>query len=185
MKTKTQTGSAPTKVSADKIRMTESINEVKNIIDLMGKTNISELEFENPGMKLSIRKHASQAIPQNVFVMHSSPIQDLPAQHSAPVQHRETPVALIAEVQKEAEQKLHKIISPIAGTFYTSPSPTSPLYIQVGESVSVGQAVCIVEAMKLMNEIKSDVAGRIVKVIAANGKSVESGSVLFLVDAGA
>jgi acetyl-CoA carboxylase biotin carboxyl carrier protein len=78
----------------------------------------------------------------------------------------------------------HKILSPMAGTFYRAPSPTSPPYVEEGQKVTAGQPVCIVEAMKLMNEIKADKTGKIVKILVENAKPVEKGSELFIIELG-
>ena len=80
-----------------------------------------------------------------------------------------------------AEEKLHEVKSPIVGTFYESPAPGAPAFVQVGDQVEVGQVLCIVEAMKLMNEIESDVAGEVVKRIATSGQPVEYGQPLFAI----
>jgi acetyl-CoA carboxylase biotin carboxyl carrier protein len=80
-----------------------------------------------------------------------------------------------------AEEKLHEVKSPIVGTFYESPAPGAPAFVQVGDQVEVGQVLCIVEAMKLMNEIESDVAGEVVKRIATSGQPVEYGQALFAI----
>jgi acetyl-CoA carboxylase biotin carboxyl carrier protein len=86
-----------------------------------------------------------------------------------------------AEFAAELEEKLHEVKSPIVGTFYESPSPGAPAFVKVGDQVEVGQVLCIVEAMKLMNEIESDVAGEVVKRIAASGQPVEYGQPLFAI----
>jgi acetyl-CoA carboxylase biotin carboxyl carrier protein len=98
------------------------------------------------------------------------------------------PVAVAASVVAaapavEAEEKLHEVKSPIVGTFYESPSPGAPAFVKIGDQVEVGQVLCIVEAMKLMNEIESDVAGEVVKRIAASGQPVEYGQALFAIKA--
>ena len=93
------------------------------------------------------------------------------------------PASAAAELAAELEEKLHEVKSPIVGTFYESPSPGAPPFVKVGDQVEVGQVLCIVEAMKLMNEIESDVAGEVVKRIAASGQPVEYGQPLFAIRA--
>ncbi len=88
---------------------------------------------------------------------------------------------LRAELAAELEEELHEVKSPIVGTFYESPSPGAPPFVKVGDQVEVGQVLCIVEAMKLMNEIESDVPGEMVKRIAASGQPVEYGQPLFAI----
>jgi acetyl-CoA carboxylase biotin carboxyl carrier protein len=101
---------------------------------------------------------------------------------SAPVAAAATPVAASA-APAAAEEVLHEVKSPIVGTFYESPSPGAPAFVKVGDQVEVGQVLCIVEAMKLMNEIEADVAGEVVKRIAASGQPVEYGQALFAIRA--
>ncbi|HQG28947.1 MAG TPA: acetyl-CoA carboxylase biotin carboxyl carrier protein, partial [Candidatus Ozemobacteraceae bacterium] len=90
-----------------------------------------------------------------------------------------------APVAAPAEAEWHKIVSPMAGTFYRAPAPTAPQFVKVGDVVKIGQPVCIVEAMKLMNEIKADKAGKVVNILIENGKPVEKGTPLFHIDTGA
>jgi acetyl-CoA carboxylase biotin carboxyl carrier protein len=98
----------------------------------------------------------------------------------APIPASAAPSAA-AELANEIEEKLHEVKSPIVGTFYESPSPGAPPFVKVGDQVEVGQVLCIVEAMKLMNEIEADVAGEIVKRIATSGQPVEYGQPLFAI----
>jgi len=107
--------------------------------------------------------------------MASAPVAPVAA--AAPV------AATAAAPAVEAEEKLHEVKSPIVGTFYESPSPGAPAFVKIGDQVEVGQVLCIVEAMKLMNEIESDMAGEVVKRIAASGQPVEYGQALFAIKA--
>jgi len=91
------------------------------------------------------------------------------------------PPSAAAQLATELEEKLHEVKSPIVGTFYESPSPGAPPFVKVGDQVELGQVLCIVEAMKLMNEIEADVAGEVVKRIASSGQPVEYGQALFAI----
>ena len=102
---------------------------------------------------------------------------------SAPAAAPSTGTSAAAELANELEEKLHEVKSPVVGTFYESPSPGAPAFVKIGDQVEVGQVLCIVEAMKLMNEIESDVAGEVVKRIAASGQPVEYGQPLFAIRA--
>jgi acetyl-CoA carboxylase biotin carboxyl carrier protein len=102
---------------------------------------------------------------------------------SAPAAAASAGKSAAAELAAELEEKLHEVKSPIVGTFYESPSPGAPPFVKVGDQVEVGQVLCIVEAMKLMNEIESDVAGEVVKRIASSGQPVEYGQPLFAIRA--
>jgi acetyl-CoA carboxylase biotin carboxyl carrier protein len=111
------------------------------------------------------------------FAVHSAP-PPAPVLGAAPVPGAHAPAK---EAAPPVEEGLHSVRSPIVGTFYESPSPGSPPFVKPGDSVEAGQVLCIVEAMKLMNEIESDVAGEIVKKLVANGQPIEYGQELFVV----
>ena len=148
-----------------------NLKELKEIIDLVtSKESIEELELEKSGVRLRI-KRASLNGP-SVSVTHpqlSSAAVALP------------PPSVSTEALKETEEELYFIKSPIVGTFYKSPSPTSEAFVSVGDFVEKGSVVCIVEAMKLMNEIESDVAGEIITILVENGQPVEYGEKLFAI----
>ncbi len=153
----------------------KTVDKVVEIIQFMGENHLAELEMETPELKMKLKKHSSvtvqtvQPVPVNIPTI------------SAPVLKTETHTAgkPAAPVSATEENNFHKINSPMAGTFYRAPSPTSPPFVNEGEHVAAGQTICIVEAMKMMNEIKADKAGKIVKILFENGKPVEKGSVLF------
>ena len=151
--------------------------ELKELIEFLIEKDIAEFELERGDVKVRIKRagEAGQhSGPQ--YVVHAGP----PTVVSAPPV---TPAAAPApaEPAPAAEEKLHTVRSPIVGTFYESPSPGSPPFVKVGDMVEVGQLLCIVEAMKLMNEIESDVAGEVLKKLAANGQPIEYGQELFAI----
>jgi acetyl-CoA carboxylase biotin carboxyl carrier protein len=155
--------------------------ELKELIDLIIDKGITEFELERGDVKVRIRRggEAHAAPPDSrYYAVHSAPppAPEFPAAPSA------TPPPPAAPVPVPAED-LHIVRSPIVGTFYESPSPGSPPFIKPGDTISVGQVLCIVEAMKLMNEIESDVAGEVVKRLVANGQPIEYGQELFAVRA--
>ncbi|HNW36135.1 MAG TPA: acetyl-CoA carboxylase biotin carboxyl carrier protein [Candidatus Ozemobacteraceae bacterium] len=169
-------------------------DQVTGIIRLMGETGLAELDLETPDMKIALRRQITpHAIPgnsnsgniaQNLLVSAGaqSPVQQLPVSSSV---HTPQVAAVNPPVKSAAvEPAWHKIASPMAGTFYRSPSPSAPLYVKIGDEIKAGQPICIVEAMKLMNEIKADKAGKIVHILVENGKSVEKGTPLFHIDIG-
>ena len=143
------------------------IKEIKDMINLMNENGLTELEIEKEGMRIRLRKgsggyeKAIEYIPQG------------PAQAAAPA----VPVA--AEVKKSTTVDVK---SPMVGTFYRSPSPEAPSYVNIGDTINVGQVICIIEAMKLMNEIKSEVKGKIVDIQVDNAEPVEFGQALFVVE---
>jgi len=155
------------------------VDQVVEIIRFMGENKLAEIDLETSQMKLKLKKHGNVQmqtvqIPATQAYMPPMPIYEAPA---APVNGNAK--GQPAEKPAEADTKHHKIISPMAGTFYRAPSPTSEPFCKEGDSVTVGQTVCIVEAMKMMNEIKADKAGKVVKILLENGKPVEKGAVLF------
>ena len=148
-----------------------NLKELKEIIDLVtSKETIEELELEKSGVRLRI-KRASLHAP-SLSVMHS---QASPAAVALP------PSQVPTEAVKETQEELYFIKSPIVGTFYKASSPTSEAFVSVGDFVEKGSVVCIVEAMKLMNEIESDVAGEIITILVENGQPVEYGERLFAI----
>ncbi|MFZ5951866.1 MAG: acetyl-CoA carboxylase biotin carboxyl carrier protein [Candidatus Rifleibacteriota bacterium] len=151
----------------------KAIDKVIEIIQFMGDNHLAELELETTELKMKLKKHSSVTV-QTVQPVPIS-IPGVPA----PILKTETASKPAAPVAAPAENNFHKINSPMAGTFYRAPSPTSAPFVNEGDQVNAGQTVCIVEAMKMMNEIKADKSGKIVKILFENGKPVEKGSVLF------
>ncbi len=167
-----------------------TLDEIKSLIALVGKEPFQEFEFEAGDMKFRIRKDSIHApAPQVTYAAAPAP----PA-YGAPVSHlvAQAPAALAPAANGAAallepalpgipmdEPDLHYITSPIVGTFYRAANPKAPSYVSVGDKVRPGQTLCIVEAMKLMNEIECDITGEIVKVLVENGQPVEYGERLF------
>jgi acetyl-CoA carboxylase biotin carboxyl carrier protein len=167
------------------------IHEIREIIKLIDQSSIHEFEVEMDGAKVSIKKgtfvveqapaasaqpvvHPAAAAPvQAPAAVLEAPAAPAPAQ-AAPTQAAPAAPAL-------DETNLHKIVSPMVGTFYRSPEPGKPAYVQPGDKVTPNKVVCIVEAMKLFNEIEAEVTGEIVKVLVEDGQLVEYGQPLFLV----
>lgn len=154
------------------------INQVVEIIRFMGENKLAEIDLETSEMKLSLKKH-SEAVIQHV----QAPVVHMPApvvvsENANRQKNSETVAKTAKPVTAEENSNAHKLLSPMTGTFYRSPSPTSDPFINEGDNVSVGQTICIVEAMKMMNEIKADKAGKVIKILVENGKPVDKGSVL-------
>jgi acetyl-CoA carboxylase biotin carboxyl carrier protein len=142
------------------------IKELKELIEFMKENEITELEIEEEGKKIKL----SRAQIQNMAAA-------LPSQIAQPALTKKQD----ADSEKKQEQNLIEIKAPMVGTFYLAPSPDSEPYVSRGTPVKSGDVVCIIEAMKLMNEIKSEVKGQIAEIIAENGEPVEYGQTLFLV----
>ncbi|MCL9683326.1 acetyl-CoA carboxylase biotin carboxyl carrier protein [Legionella maioricensis] len=156
------------------------IRKIRKLIELLEETGISEIEIKEGEESLRLSRHSSSApmeAPQVRYV--SAPVQQsapnpgpnnaIPAAH-----HEHKPAAPMASG--------HKIRSPMVGTMYTSPSPETPPFVTIGQSVKVGDTLCIVEAMKMFNEIESDRAGKIVDILVKNGEPVEYDQILFIIE---
>jgi acetyl-CoA carboxylase biotin carboxyl carrier protein len=159
--------------------------EIKELIDFLIEKDIAEFELERGDVKLRVKRGVATAIPSSIMAPAivaapaSQPISApaAPSHGGAPL----APAAPATAVPAEDESSWQIVRSPIVGTFYESPSPGAPAFVKTGDSVSVGQVICIVEAMKLMNEIESDYAGVIVKSYVSNGQPVEYGQSLFAI----
>ncbi|MFC2161735.1 acetyl-CoA carboxylase biotin carboxyl carrier protein [Acidobacteriota bacterium] len=142
--------------------------EIKKLIDFMEEKNLSQFELEVEGFKIKFGKNQQQAFPTgSVHQIVSSPENE----NSSPESSDQT----------EKMDNRHFIFSPMVGTFYRSPDPSSPPFAEIGESVKKNQTLCIIEAMKLMNEIESDIEGTIDEIFAENGNPIEYGQRLFAV----
>ncbi len=147
-----------------------NLKEIKELITLMNENELMELEIERDGMKIRLRKSASGKI-ETSMEEHA-----VPRIIQAP---RETEIA--AEPAKP-ERNLIAVKAPMVGTFYRSANPEAKSYVEIGQTIDIGHVVCIIEAMKLMNEIKSEVKGKIVEILVENARSVEYGQALFMVE---
>ena len=146
------------------------VKDIKDMINLMNENNLSELEIEKEGVRIRLRKGPSG------FDRAVEYIQAQPAQAAA--QQANSPMG----AEKAEKRNVIDIKAPMVGTFYRAASPEAPAYVNIGDTIDVGQVVCIIEAMKLMNEIKSEVKGKIVDIQVDNADPVEFGQVLYVVE---
>lgn len=146
------------------------LRKLKKLIDLVEESGISELELTEDGEKVRISRNFTAAAP---------------APQYAPVQYAAAPqAAAVAAPAAEASATVdegHAVKSPMVGTFYRSPSPDAKPFVEVGDTVAVGDTLCIIEAMKLLNEIESDKAGVVKKILVDNGQAIEYGEPLFII----
>jgi acetyl-CoA carboxylase biotin carboxyl carrier protein len=148
-----------------------NLKEIKEIINLMEEHNLSEIEVEKGDQKIKLRK---------------TPKTDpgIPTEQQAGMQRPQNAEA--AATQEHSQEKkisnLIEIKAPIVGTFYRSPSPDAVSFVEVGQEIEIGQVVCIIEAMKLMNEIKSEVRGKVVDILVENADPIEFGQILLLIE---
>src|SRR5262249_34220890 len=161
--------------------------ELKELIDFLIEKDISEFELERGDVKVRIKRGAETPAP---VITHTVPMAPVPVA-SVPMAAPSVPAAVHASVPvtpppaaappAAVEEDLHQVKSPIVGTFYEAPSPGSLPFVKPGDQVAAGQVLCIIEAMKLMNEIESDASGEVVKVLVKNGQPVEYGQALFAI----
>jgi len=153
------------------------IKEIENLIKFVSaQKNVGEVEIEKKDFKIVIRKPITQMVSAPQYIQAAAPVSAAPALSTAPVA-----AAPVAEKPVVADNYI-TIKSPMIGTFYRSSSPDKPLFVNVGDEVKPGKAVCIIEAMKLFNEIESEISGKIVKVLVDNATPVEYDQPLFLVE---
>ncbi|MGV3764617.1 MAG: acetyl-CoA carboxylase biotin carboxyl carrier protein [Chitinophagaceae bacterium] len=155
--------------------------QIQELIKIVNKSNIGELTIEEQEFKITI-KQKEEPVQQMIAApqaMYAAPVAQAPAP-AAPAPQAGAPAAPVAAEPKA--DNLLTIKSPMIGTFYRSPSPDKPSFVQVGDEVAAGKVVCIIEAMKLFNEIESEVKGRIVKILVDDASPVEYDQPLFLVE---
>jgi acetyl-CoA carboxylase biotin carboxyl carrier protein len=162
------------------VKLLFKLSEIKELIKLVDQTSVHELEIENEGARLLIRKPGKTEV---VNVSAASVVPTYTQAVQAPVQqYSASPAQQQSEIQPPAKtDNLHPIVSPMVGTFYRASSPENGPYVNVGDRVNEKSVVCILEAMKLMNELEAEVKGEIVEILVENGQLVEFGQPLFLV----
>ncbi|MBM3252708.1 MAG: acetyl-CoA carboxylase biotin carboxyl carrier protein [Candidatus Omnitrophica bacterium] len=144
-----------------------NIKEIKDMINLMNENNLTELELEKDGFKIRLKKESKiAASDKEILIEQSGQVQE-----TKKYLREETEISKLIEIK-----------APMVGTFYSTPSPESPPYVKKGDIIEIGQVICIIEAMKLMNEIKSELKGRIKDILVENGDPVEFGQTLFLIE---
>jgi len=163
------------------------LNQIKQILDLVREHELSEFEIEHEGLRLKIRKDANGAHHLVSLPLPAAPAVALPAaagvsQSPGPVATSGTAAApAAADAGADAEIELAVVKSPIVGTFYRSPEPGTASFVEVGSTVKKGQVLCIIEAMKLMNEIDSEYDGEVANIYVENGQAVQYGERLFAI----
>ncbi len=148
-----------------------NIKEIKEMINLMNENGLAELEVEKDDMRIRLKKtptgFESMELPLNYAASSAAP--------------GARPQAVLPQEEKPAIKTV-EIKSPMVGTFYRAPNPEAPPYVEIGQVIEPGQVICIIEAMKLMNEIKSEIRGKILEILVDNAEPVEFGQSLFLID---
>jgi acetyl-CoA carboxylase biotin carboxyl carrier protein len=165
------------------------LNELKEILQILDEKEIAEFELEEEGIKLRIRKASGNSggpavtsVPIVSAVLPPVAMAPVAAPFAIPAEVP-VPVSAAGAAPAPVEEGLHILKSPIVGTFYRARDPQSPPFAQVGDRVKAGQVLCIIEAMKMMNEIEAEVAGEVVRVMPDNGQPVQYGDPLFAIRA--
>ena len=154
----------------------EDIEDLKQLIEFLKENQVAEFDLDRGDVKIRL-KFNSAVTPAVVHALGNVPVMAAPVLPAAV----STPAAPATPPPAEPEAELHTVKSPIVGTYYGSPSPGAAPFVSPGDHVDKGQVICIVEAMKLMNEIESDVAGEIVRCLVTNGQPIEYGQPLFAI----
>ena len=150
--------------------------EIKELIEFLIEKDIAEFELERGDVKVRIRRGAPEPAPaERIISVHPAPVTAMPVPHGGP--------AYAPPPEPARTEDLYMVKSPMVGTYYESPSPGSPPFVKPGDTVEAGQVLCIVEAMKLMNDIETDVGGEIVSCLVKNGQPIEYGQELFAIRA--
>ena len=146
-----------------------NIKEIKEMVNLMNENNLMELEVEKEGMRIRLKRSSPGETQTGPLIIEKEVT-------------REKPASLPSEQIQPSLVKTIEIKAPMVGTFYRSPSPEAAPYAEIGNMIEPGQVICIIEAMKLMNEIKSEIKGKITEILVENAEPVEFGQPLFLVE---
>jgi acetyl-CoA carboxylase biotin carboxyl carrier protein len=151
--------------------MSINFQELRDLLTAIANTDVTELNLKNADFELSVKKSP-------MVTMVAAPV----AASVAPLAVAAAPFAPVAEVPNPIDKKWVEIKSPMVGTFYRAPNPDEPPFAAVGDRIANGQAVCIIEAMKLMNELEAEVAGQVMEILVENGQPVEFGQILMYVN---
>ena len=166
--------------AAQKPAASVNMDELRELIGLLRDNGLAELELENEGFRVRLRRESDRAESSHASVPHHDPAPaQTPAPAPAPAASGPAHPGTQASTAAAQDQDLHIIQSPIVGTFYRSPSPTADAFVKIGSNVEPDTVVCIIEAMKLMNEIQAEMSGEVVKIYVENGQPVEYGQPLF------
>lgn len=150
---------------------------VRRLIKLVNESHIHEVEIEQDGVRVRVTRSSPGSTTVAVPYDHHSAGPAVSAPVGAPAA---APPAGGAPAVEDA--RMHRVVSPIVGTFFRAPAPDAEPFVQVGQAITAGATLCIIEAMKIMNEIESDISGRIAKILVENGQPVEYNQILFLID---
>ena len=156
------------------------LKEIQNLIKFVSNSGVAEVKLETGDIKITIRTTLEGNTPDITYVQQAPMQQAIP--QAAPVQQIAAPVTPVAAPAADENSKYVTIKSPMIGTFYRKPAPDKPMFVEVGSTIGKGDVLCVVEAMKLFNEIEAEISGKIVKILVDDMSPVEFDQPLFLVD---
>jgi len=159
-----------------------NLNEIQDLIKFVAKSGVSEVEIEQKDFKIVIKSETKKGNDQPIYIQASAPAAIATSAAPVAAAPAAAPAAPVATAPASDDSKLITVKSPMIGTFYRSSGPDKEPFVSVGQSIGKGDALCIIEAMKLFNEIESEVSGKIVKVLVDDASPVEYDQPLFLVD---
>jgi len=157
------------------------IKEIRDLIDFISQSELNEVNIETTDFKISVKKSPDIHVSNSEMVVPKANPNIEMDQSSVVEKTQESEIPTLEE-KKESQKNLKEIKSPMIGTFYRSPNPESPAFVDVGDKIKPGQTVCIIEAMKLFNEIEAEISGTIIEILVDNATPVEFEQTLFLVD---
>jgi len=158
------------------------LDQIRDLLEIVSENDITELTVQSGEEKVTIRKSSGSSSNATADLSVETVSVAQPAASSEISFEPKSTASEVAVEPEESATGLLSVTSPMVGTFYRAASPTTPPYVEVGDRITVGQTICIIEAMKLMNDMPSEVAGRVVKICVENGSTIEYGQHLFLVD---
>jgi acetyl-CoA carboxylase biotin carboxyl carrier protein len=164
----------PSKPGVNSEFASTEIQHIEHLLNFMTEHNLEEFEYSRGDLKIRLKKPSANAVLSRQV---SAP--EIIIAGAAPTQVASVPAAPVAAAEARSTEDMHLVKSPIVGTYYASPSPGAEAFVKIGGYVETGQTLCIVEAMKLMNEIESDISGEVLRIFAENGQPVEYGQPLF------
>tara|TARA_B100000963_G_scaffold92276_1_gene79406 strand:- start:699 stop:1190 length:492 start_codon:yes stop_codon:yes gene_type:complete len=160
-----------------------NFKQIQQLIKFVSKTDVSEVNIENNNFKINIKGSKKNAVEPVTQVIHQSPVvQPIVSNSSVSPEMKNEGEQSISNPKSSNDDNYRTIKSPIIGTFYRKPSPDKDVFVSVGDSINEGQTLCVIEAMKLFNEIESDVSGKIVKILVEDSSPVEFDQPLFLIE---
>ena len=156
-----------------------NFKQIQQLIKFVSKTDVNEVTIENKDFKINIKGNSKQNVEPVIKTIQQSPIVSHPVQPEV-IEPKVSPV--VTPMPESTSDNYHTVKSPIIGTFYRKPSPDKDVFVNVGDAVGEGDVLCVIEAMKLFNEIESDVSGKIVKILVEDASPVEFDQPLFLIE---